>query len=90
MSWLGLKLSDQLLGFSVPACGDELSSDAMLFWIAGFKYAEASVAAILNQTSTIWIVVLAALFLHEPLTWKRGFGAFLAFAGVALIALGNG
>ena len=41
---------------------------AMLSWVAGFKYAEAITASILNQTATLLIVLLAAIFLHERLT----------------------
>lgn len=61
---------------------------AMLMWLTGFKYADASVAAILNQTSTIWVIVLSAMFLREPLTLHRIIGVLIAFSGLAMIALG--
>ncbi len=61
---------------------------AMLMWLAGFKYADASVAAILNQTSVVWIIVLSAVFLREPLTKRRMAGVLVAFVGVVIIALG--
>ena len=35
---------------------------SLFCWLAGFKYAKAGVVALLNQTSTILIVVFAALF----------------------------
>ena len=60
---------------------------ALLFWIAGFKYATASVAAVLNQTSTFFTVLLAAAFLGESLTPRRIVAVLLAFAGSALVAL---
>jgi drug/metabolite transporter (DMT)-like permease len=59
----------------------------MMLWLGGFKYAQASVAAVLNQTATIFTILLAALFLHEPLTRFRIAAAFLAVAGVLLITL---
>jgi len=39
----------------------------------------------LNQTATIFTIVLAALILHEPLTRIRIAAATLAMAGVVLI-----
>lgn len=57
---------------------------AMLFWIAGFKYTLASVSAILNQTSTIFALMLATVFLHEPLTKRKLTAAVLAFGGVVV------
>ena len=41
---------------------------AMMFWLGGFKYADASVASVLNETSNIFIVLLAALFLKEKIS----------------------
>ncbi|HEY2382686.1 MAG TPA: DMT family transporter, partial [Terriglobia bacterium] len=57
----------------------------MILWLGGMKYAQASIAAALNQTATIFTIVLAALFLHEPLTRVRVAGATLAMAGIVLI-----
>ncbi len=58
---------------------------AMILWIAGFKYANASLAAILNQTSTLWTVLLARLFLGEPLTARRVVAVAMAVAGGLLV-----
>src|SRR5262252_6373567 len=57
----------------------------MILWLGGMKYAQASIAAVLNQTATIFTIVLAALILHEPLTRVRIGAAALAMAGVVLI-----
>jgi drug/metabolite transporter (DMT)-like permease len=58
---------------------------SLMCWLAGFKYSRAGVAALLNQTSTVVIVLLAALFLHEPLTKLKIVAVALAFIGVALV-----
>ena len=62
---------------------------AMVIWLYGYKYAEANTAAILNQTSTLFTVILAAIFLNEPLTKGKSFGALIAFGGVAIILLNS-
>ena len=59
---------------------------AMIFWVGGFKYAKASVAAILNQTSTVFALVLATLILKEPFTRRKLAAAVVAFCGVAIVA----
>ena len=58
---------------------------AMLLWIAGFNYNAANVAGILNQTSTLLTVLLATLFLREPLTQRRAVAVMLAFGGSVLV-----
>ena len=58
---------------------------AMLLWLAGYKYTQASVAAILNETSSAFIVLLAWWWLREPLHRKAVVGVGLTLAGVALM-----
>jgi drug/metabolite transporter (DMT)-like permease len=60
---------------------------AMFIWLGGYKYADASIASVLNQTSTLFTVLLAAVFLKERLTPGKCFGALIAFAGVGIIFL---
>ncbi len=60
---------------------------AMIVWIAGMKYTQASTASILNQTSAIFVLPLAALLLKEAITAKKLIAVGLALAGVALVTL---
>ncbi|MGD8452662.1 MAG: DMT family transporter [Phycisphaerae bacterium] len=62
---------------------------AMVFWVAGFKYTEASVAAVLNQTSVVFAVVLASVFLKEPFGLRKGVAVVLAMTGVVLVTFSN-
>jgi drug/metabolite transporter (DMT)-like permease len=58
---------------------------ALLLWIGGMKLAPAGTAAILNQTSTVYILVLASIVLKEPFTRRKLLAAILALAGVLLV-----
>lgn len=60
---------------------------AMAIWIAGMKYTDTSVASVLNQTSVLIVPILAAIFLKEPLTKRKGAAVLLGFAGAAIAAL---
>lgn len=60
---------------------------AMILWVAGFKYNQASVAAVLNQTATIFTVGLAVVFLREKLTWRKVLGVLLAAGGVIVMTV---
>ncbi len=61
---------------------------ALLLWLAGMKYTQAGTAAILNQTSTVFVLILAAIFLHEPFTARRWVAAGLALIGIVLVTVG--
>jgi drug/metabolite transporter (DMT)-like permease len=58
---------------------------ALMFWIGGMKYAPASIASALNQTSNIFIFVFAAIFLKESITRYKLIGIVLAVIGVFLV-----
>ena len=60
---------------------------SLLFWLGGFKYADASVASVLNETANIFIVLMAWLFLRESLSKQKIVGVVLTFSGV-LVFLG--
>lgn len=61
---------------------------AMTLWVAAFKFTSVNSAAILNQTSAVWMVILAAWLLKEPFTGRRLTGTVLAFSGAALVLVG--
>jgi drug/metabolite transporter (DMT)-like permease len=58
---------------------------SVMLWLAGFKYGATNSAAVLNQTTTLFTVVLAAIFLRERFTPWHGAATVLAFAGAAII-----
>lgn len=60
---------------------------SMLAWIAGFALTQTSRAAILNQLSTIFVFVLAAIVLKEPVTRRRLVAVTLAFAGALVVMI---
>lgn len=86
--WAALK-PNRAWRFAVPASilGAYLS---MVFWLAGYKYAQASIAAILNQTSVIFAIVLATLFLKESFSPRKAIALLLAMAGVVIIVTQSG
>jgi len=61
---------------------------AMLVWLGGMKFTEASIASALNQTNSIFIIILAAVWLKEPLNARRIIGIIIAFLGVLLVSFG--
>jgi len=58
---------------------------SMILWLAGMKFTQASIAAVLNQTSNIFIFIFAALLLHEKITPARLVGIILGVGGAALV-----
>ena len=58
---------------------------SLITWLGGFKYSQAGRVALLNQTSTVFIVLFAAIFLEERLTPVKLFAVGMAFTGAAII-----
>ena len=61
---------------------------AMLMWLAGYKYADASIAAVLNETSAVFVLILAAAFLKERMVLRQWLGSIVAAAGVLVVVAG--
>jgi drug/metabolite transporter (DMT)-like permease len=61
---------------------------SLLLWVAAFKYTSVHAAVVLNQTSTILVVILATWVLKEPFTRGRLAGTVLAFSGAVLVLAG--
>jgi len=59
---------------------------SIVAWMGSMKYTQASVAAALNQTSTAFTFVLAAVFLKEKPTAVKTAAVFLALLGALLIS----
>jgi drug/metabolite transporter (DMT)-like permease len=62
---------------------------SMVLWLGGYKFTSASVAAILNESASVFLVVLAALWLREPLGKRAFIGVVLTFSGIACMLLGR-
>ena len=60
---------------------------SVIFWLAGYKYTLAGRAAIYNQLSTVFIIILARIFLKEPLTSKKVIGVSLAIFGAIIVGV---
>ena len=61
---------------------------AMVLWLGGMKYALASTSSALNQTSNIFVFIMAVLFLKEEITVSRVAGIVIAVGGVFMVTFG--
>jgi drug/metabolite transporter (DMT)-like permease len=61
---------------------------SMVIWLGGMKYTQASIASALNQTSNIFVFILAAILLREPVTLIRVVAIILAFSGAFIVSFG--
>ena len=59
------------------------------FMFTGVNYATASASAIAIELYVPFATILSMIFLGDKLGWRRTVGIALAFAGVAVIALGD-
>lgn len=60
---------------------------SMVFWLGGYKFTSASVAAILNESSSVFILLLAWAWLKEPLSRRAVAGVVLTIAGVSCMLI---
>lgn len=60
---------------------------AFILWLGGYKYANPTTAAVLNQTSMAFSLVLATIFLKEPFTRRKALAVTLALSGAMIVAV---
>jgi len=58
-----------------------------VLFLAALKYIDASIATVLESTTPLWILPIAAFFLKEKIRPVEIFGAILAVLGISLIFL---
>lgn len=83
-SWHSLNSKDWLL-ISLAGIAGALS---WLFYFFALKSGLATKVVVIDRLSLVFVVVLAALFLGEALSWKVAAGAGLMVGGAILISLG--
>ena len=60
---------------------------SMLLWLGGVKYTSSSTASVLNQLSVVFTLVLARVWLKEPLSVRKMVGGGASLAGALVILL---
>jgi drug/metabolite transporter (DMT)-like permease len=60
---------------------------SMIFWLAGYRLTDASIAAVLNETAAAFIVLFAWLMLGEEMSGRKVAGVVLAFSGAMLMVI---
>ncbi len=58
-----------------------------LFYFYALKFGTAGRVVAIDRLSIIFVIIFAALFLGESLTWKTGLGAAIMAVGAILISL---
>ncbi len=58
---------------------------SMMVWVAGYKYTSASIASILNETASVFILILSWLMLGEHLTKRKVLGVMITISGVVMV-----
>lgn len=58
-----------------------------LFYFLALKIGLATKIVVIDRLSLVFVIILAALFLGEALSWRVAFGALLMVAGAIIISL---
>lgn len=73
-------------GFCMLALSGVATGLSWLCYWRAMQLGDASKVAPVDKLSVIIVILLAALFLNEPLTWKTALGGLLVTAGAIVIA----
>ena len=81
--WAGL--SSRTLLFLILSGG--ATGLSWLLYFKALQLGKASLVAPVDKASLVIIILLSAVFLHEPLTWKVAAGSALIVAGTLVLVL---
>lgn len=81
--WVGL--SARTLLFLILSGGS--TGLSWLLYFKALQLGKASLVAPVDKVSLVIIILLSAVFLHEPLTWKVAAGAALIVTGTLVLIL---
>lgn len=62
---------------------------AMSCWIKGLSMAPLATSGVLAQTTQLFVLPMAYVFLKESVGWQRTLATIAGFSGVALVAIGE-
>jgi transporter family protein len=68
--------------------GGLAGAGSWVFYFLALQYGKASQVAPIDRLSVVFVIILAALFLSEKITWQSAIGVALMTAGAIIIALG--
>lgn len=84
--WNGVGSIDKKTLFFIALSGIA-GATSWLFYFYSLKQGPAGGVAALDRLSIVFIVILAAFFLGESITWKTGLGSVLILLGAILFAI---
>lgn len=85
-SWQNIGSIDKKTLFFIALSGIA-GATSWLFYFYSLKEGPAGGVAAIDRLSIVFVVILAALFLGEGITWKTGLGSVLVLAGAILFAI---
>jgi drug/metabolite transporter (DMT)-like permease len=105
LATLRFTIAATALGIAAAVKGVRHPRGAQIFWfmVTGFtgfslyhpflNYGEhhisAGTASLLINSAPVWTAILAALFLHEKISWRKALGIGISFAGITLLVFGQ-
>lgn len=69
----------------LPILAGSFTAIDFALWNTSVKYTTAANAALLGNTSPVWVALFALVFLHEKLHWRFWMGLFATLVGAALV-----
>ncbi len=67
--------------------GGIVLAGTLIAFAEAFRYTSPCYVSLVSATSPLLVMLLAAIFLKEPISWRKSFGVFFGIAGALMIVL---